>query len=128
MRPERSSSPQRTPHEAGIKISDSLPRENASARVCRGIRRRAKPSGTSHPCPASHHGKTSPVMHDNKTVFQGPPMTLLRVHSLIVEEENLPAELELVRGQLKRMGRARSWGYGIASIRLKECSSIRRAC
>ena len=43
------------------------------------------------------HGKTSAVMHDNKTVFQGlpMPMTATRYHSLIVEEEDLPAELEV---------------------------------
>jgi anthranilate synthase/aminodeoxychorismate synthase-like glutamine amidotransferase len=43
------------------------------------------------------HGKTSPVMHDNKTVFQGLPipMTATRYHSLIVEENNLPTELEI---------------------------------
>ena len=43
------------------------------------------------------HGKTSPVMHDNKTVFQGlpMPMTATRYHSLIVEEDDLPDELEV---------------------------------
>ena len=43
------------------------------------------------------HGKTSAVMHDNRTVFQGlpMPMTATRYHSLIVEEKNLPAELEV---------------------------------
>jgi anthranilate synthase/aminodeoxychorismate synthase-like glutamine amidotransferase len=43
------------------------------------------------------HGKTSAVVHDNKTVFQGlpMPMTATRYHSLIVEEKNLPAELEV---------------------------------
>ena len=43
------------------------------------------------------HGKTSAVVHDNKTVFQGlpMPMTATRYHSLIVEQENLPAELEV---------------------------------
>ena len=43
------------------------------------------------------HGKTSAVMHDNKTVFQGlpMPMTATRYHSLIVEEKDLPAELEV---------------------------------
>ena len=48
---------------------------------------------------ASHvmHGKTSAVMHDNRTVFQGMPMpmTATRYHSLIVEEKHLPAELEV---------------------------------
>jgi anthranilate/para-aminobenzoate synthase component II len=36
-------------------------------------------------------------MHDNRTVFQGlpAPMTATRYHSLIVEEKNLPAELEV---------------------------------
>jgi anthranilate synthase/aminodeoxychorismate synthase-like glutamine amidotransferase len=43
------------------------------------------------------HGKTSAVAHDNKTIFQGlpSPMTATRYHSLIVEERNLPAELEV---------------------------------
>jgi anthranilate synthase/aminodeoxychorismate synthase-like glutamine amidotransferase len=43
------------------------------------------------------HGKTSAVLHDNKTVFQGlpMPMTATRYHSLIVEEKGLPAELEV---------------------------------
>ncbi len=43
------------------------------------------------------HGKTSPVMHDNRTVFQGfpMPMTATRYHSLIVEEKDLPSELEV---------------------------------
>jgi anthranilate synthase/aminodeoxychorismate synthase-like glutamine amidotransferase len=35
------------------------------------------------------HGKTSAVMHDNKSIFRGlpTPMTATRYHSLIVEEE-----------------------------------------
>jgi anthranilate synthase/aminodeoxychorismate synthase-like glutamine amidotransferase len=43
------------------------------------------------------HGKTSRVQHDGKTVFRGltSPMTATRYHSLIVSEENLPAELEV---------------------------------
>jgi anthranilate synthase/aminodeoxychorismate synthase-like glutamine amidotransferase len=43
------------------------------------------------------HGKTSEVMHDNKTIFQGMPMPLTgtRYHSLIVEEKSLPLELEV---------------------------------
>ncbi len=43
------------------------------------------------------HGKTSAVMHDNKTVFQGlpMPMTATRYHSLIVEENGLPDDLEV---------------------------------
>ena len=43
------------------------------------------------------HGKTSAVTHDNKTIFHGlpTPMTATRYHSLIVEEKDLPAELEV---------------------------------
>lgn len=43
------------------------------------------------------HGKTSAVVHDNKTVFRGLPipMTATRYHSLIVQEKDLPAELEI---------------------------------
>jgi len=43
------------------------------------------------------HGKTSAVMHDNKTIFQGlpMPMTATRYHSLIVQQDDLPAELEV---------------------------------
>jgi len=41
------------------------------------------------------HGKTSPVDHDGKGIFAGlpTPLTCTRYHSLIVEEESLPAEL-----------------------------------
>jgi anthranilate synthase/aminodeoxychorismate synthase-like glutamine amidotransferase len=43
------------------------------------------------------HGKTSRVQHDGKTVFRGlaSPMTATRYHSLIVSEDNLPADLEV---------------------------------
>jgi len=43
------------------------------------------------------HGKTSEVEHDGKTIFAGmkTPMTATRYHSLIVEEQSLPAELEV---------------------------------
>jgi anthranilate synthase/aminodeoxychorismate synthase-like glutamine amidotransferase len=41
------------------------------------------------------HGKTSQVEHDGKGVFAGlqTPLTCTRYHSLIVEEDSLPAEL-----------------------------------
>jgi anthranilate synthase/aminodeoxychorismate synthase-like glutamine amidotransferase len=43
------------------------------------------------------HGKTSPVEHDGRTIFQGvkSPMTATRYHSLIVSDDHLPAELEV---------------------------------
>jgi len=41
------------------------------------------------------HGKTSSVEHDGKGIFAGlaTPLTCTRYHSLIVEEDSLPAEL-----------------------------------
>ncbi|MDR3735845.1 MAG: aminodeoxychorismate/anthranilate synthase component II [Acidobacteriaceae bacterium] len=47
--------------------------------------------------PKLMHGKTSVVEHDGKTIFSGiaSPMTCTRYHSLIVEEKDLPAELEV---------------------------------
>jgi anthranilate synthase/aminodeoxychorismate synthase-like glutamine amidotransferase len=43
------------------------------------------------------HGKTSSVEHDGKGVFNGleTPLTCTRYHSLIVEEDSLPSELEV---------------------------------
>jgi anthranilate synthase/aminodeoxychorismate synthase-like glutamine amidotransferase len=43
------------------------------------------------------HGKTSAVEHDGKGVFAGlpTPITCTRYHSLIVEEESLPKDLEV---------------------------------
>ena len=43
------------------------------------------------------HGKTSEVHHDGGTIFAGlsSPMTATRYHSLIVEEKDLPKELEV---------------------------------
>jgi anthranilate synthase/aminodeoxychorismate synthase-like glutamine amidotransferase len=43
------------------------------------------------------HGKTSPIEHDGKTIFAGlpSPMTATRYHSLIVEEDSLPQDLEI---------------------------------
>ncbi|OUM95127.1 MAG: anthranilate synthase component 2 [Paenibacillaceae bacterium ZCTH02-B3] len=43
------------------------------------------------------HGKTSSILHDGRTVFDGipSPFTATRYHSLIVRRETLPAELEI---------------------------------
>jgi len=43
------------------------------------------------------HGKTSPMIHEGKSVFKGlpSPFDATRYHSLIVERETLPADLEI---------------------------------
>ena len=43
------------------------------------------------------HGKTSEVFHDGKTIFRDipSPFTAARYHSLIVQEQLLPDELEV---------------------------------
>ena len=43
------------------------------------------------------HGKTSEVEHDGRTIFAGisSPMTCTRYHSLIVQQQGLPEELEV---------------------------------
>jgi anthranilate synthase/aminodeoxychorismate synthase-like glutamine amidotransferase len=52
------------------------------------------------------HGKTSPVEHDGKGVFAGlpTPLTCTRYHSLIVEEESLPAELTVTARTTEQNG------------------------
>jgi anthranilate synthase/aminodeoxychorismate synthase-like glutamine amidotransferase len=52
------------------------------------------------------HGKTSAVTHDNKSIFKGlpTPMTATRYHSLIVEEKDLPEELEVSAWTRERDG------------------------
>ena len=48
--------------------------------------------------PVLMHGKTSSVSHDGKGLFRGipSPLTVMRYHSLTVERESLPGELEVV--------------------------------
>ena len=89
-----------TPQDAGISIE--LIRHFAGKvpvlGVCLGHQAIGEAFG-GHVVRAPHlmHGKTSEVIHDNKTVFRGLPlpMTATRYHSLIVEESTLPAELEV---------------------------------
>jgi len=43
------------------------------------------------------HGKTSPILNDQKTIFKGlsSPFTAVRYHSLVIQEETLPDCLEV---------------------------------
>ncbi len=47
--------------------------------------------------PAPVHGETSPVRHDGRGLFRGvpSPTAVARYHSLVVEAERVPAELEV---------------------------------
>jgi len=89
-----------TPHEAGISVE--LIRHFAGKApllgVCLGHQAIGEAFGGRVVRAANlMHGKTSAVVHDNKTVFRGlpMPMTATRYHSLIVEEKDLPADLEV---------------------------------
>jgi anthranilate synthase/aminodeoxychorismate synthase-like glutamine amidotransferase len=47
--------------------------------------------------PAPMHGKTSRIEHDGKTIFSGiaSPFTATRYHSLMVDPDSFPADLEV---------------------------------
>jgi anthranilate synthase/aminodeoxychorismate synthase-like glutamine amidotransferase len=102
MRPERillSPGPC-TPQEAGISID--LVRHFAGKvpllGVCLGHQAiGAAFGGEIVRAPKLMHGKTSEVQHDGKTIFKGlsSPMTATRYHSLIVQEQSLPKDLEI---------------------------------
>jgi len=44
-----------------------------------------------------YHGKTSKIIHDNKTIFKNLPQSFeaMRYHSLIVQENTIPDEIEI---------------------------------
>jgi anthranilate synthase/aminodeoxychorismate synthase-like glutamine amidotransferase len=102
MRPERiliSPGPC-TPQEAGISID--LLRQFAGKLpilgVCLGHQALgAAFGGKVVRAPYLMHGKTSQVTHDGRTIFRNlpSPFTATRYHSLIVEEDSLPRELEV---------------------------------
>ena len=44
------------------------------------------------------HGKTSRITHDGRGIFRNipSPLEVMRYHSLVVETDSLPAELEII--------------------------------
>ena len=89
-----------TPQEAGISI-DLIQRFAGKVPilgVCLGHQAiGAAFGGDVVRAPKLMHGKTSEVEHDGKTIFTGidSPMTCTRYHSLIVSNQNLPADLQV---------------------------------
>lgn len=89
-----------TPNEAGV--SNEVLRELAGQLPVLGV-------CLGHQCigqifggrvvlaPREVHGKTSEIRHDERTIFAGlpNPFVAARYHSLIVEEEGLPRELDV---------------------------------
>jgi anthranilate synthase/aminodeoxychorismate synthase-like glutamine amidotransferase len=89
-----------TPQEAGISVElvRHLGQKIPMLGVCLGHQAiGAAFGGEIVRAPKLMHGKTSEIMHDNKTVFQGMPLplTATRYHSLMVDEKTLPPELEV---------------------------------
>lgn len=86
------------PEAAGISIEVMSSTELDAPRlgVCLGHQALACAfGGKVIPAPRLLHGKTSSVYHDGKGLFQGVtnPLIATRYHSLVVDEESLPAEL-----------------------------------
>jgi para-aminobenzoate synthetase component 2 len=89
-----------TPAEAGISLA--ILREMAGEKpmlgVCLGHQCMAEAfGGKVVRATRLMHGKTSPVMHDGKTIFAGlsNPLEAMRYHSLLVENSQIPACLEI---------------------------------
>jgi anthranilate synthase/aminodeoxychorismate synthase-like glutamine amidotransferase len=98
-----------TPKEAGISVS--LIRHFAGKvpvlGVCLGHQALGEAFGAKVVrSPHLMHGKTSRVHHDNRTIFQGLPfpITATRYHSLIVQESDLPEDLEVSAWTTERDG------------------------
>lgn len=89
-----------TPNEAGICLAliDTAPLDMPIFGVCLGHQSMGQAfGGDVIRAKALMHGKTSPILHDGKSVFRGlpSPFTATRYHSLAVKRETLPDVLEV---------------------------------
>jgi len=89
-----------TPKEAGISLT--LLREMAGELpilgVCLGLQCIGEAfGGKVVRADRLMHGKTSPIIHDGKTIFAGipSPFEAMRYHSLLVDPASIPATLEI---------------------------------
>ena len=89
-----------TPNEAGICLAllDTAPLDMPIFGVCLGHQAMGQAfGGDVIRAKALMHGKTSPMLHEAKSVFAGlpSPFTATRYHSLAVKRETLPDVLEV---------------------------------
>src|SRR6202162_1743775 len=89
-----------TPKEAGISLAifRELAGELPILGVCLGEQCMGEAfGGHVGRAPRLMHGKTSPVMHDGRGIFEGlpNPFDAMRYHSLIVVEKTIPDSLEI---------------------------------
>lgn len=89
-----------TPNEAGISLSlvRELGVEIPILGVCLGHQAIGQAfGGRVIRAPEPVHGKQSPILHSHEGVFHGlpSPFAATRYHSLVVERETLPKELEI---------------------------------
>lgn len=89
-----------TPNEAGISLSvvEKLRGIYPILGICLGHQSIAQAlGGKVIRAKQVMHGKTSPIVHNNKGVFTGleNPLTVCRYHSLVVEKHSLPSELAI---------------------------------
>ena len=87
-----------TPKEAGISIDLIKASSVPILGVCLGHQSiGAAFGGTIIKAPEIFHGKLSEITHDNKGLFKGidNPYSVVRYHSLIIEKDSLPDELQI---------------------------------
>lgn len=89
-----------TPNEAGVtlQVIERFKGEIPIFGVCLGHQAIGQAfGGNVIRAPRLMHGKTSPILHQGTSVFEGlpSPFTATRYHSLIVERESLPDCLEI---------------------------------
>lgn len=89
-----------TPNEAGVCLSliDTAPLDMPIFGVCLGHQAMGQAfGGDVIRAKALMHGKTSPILHEGRSVFAGlpSPFTATRYHSLAVKRETLPDMLEV---------------------------------